>query len=32
MKERVDLLGGDIEINSSLGNGTDILITIPLDG
>ncbi len=32
MKERVALLDGDIEINSSLGNGTDILITIPLGG
>jgi signal transduction histidine kinase len=32
MKERVTLLGGDIEINSSLGNGTDILIIIPLGG
>lgn len=32
MNERVALLGGEIEINSSLGNGTDILITIPLAG
>jgi signal transduction histidine kinase len=30
MKERVALLDGDIEINSSKGFGTDILITIPL--
>jgi signal transduction histidine kinase len=30
MKERVALLGGEIEINSSKGFGTDILITIPL--
>ena len=32
MKERVALLGGDITINSSPGNGTDIKITIPLEG
>jgi signal transduction histidine kinase len=30
MRERVALLGGEIEINSSKGFGTDILITLPL--
>lgn len=30
MQERVALLGGKIEINSSPGNGTDMLIAIPL--
>jgi len=30
MKERVDLLSGTIEINSSPGKGTEIQITIPL--
>ncbi len=32
MKERVALLSGDIAINSSPGKGTEIIITIPLDG
>jgi signal transduction histidine kinase len=32
IKERVALLDGDIEINSSLGDGTEIFITIPLGG
>ena len=32
MKERVALLSGEIVINSSPGKGTDIQITIPLDG
>lgn len=32
MKERVALLGGKLNINSSPGKGTNIQITIPLDG
>ena len=30
LKERVELLGGDIKINSSLGKGTTIMVNLPL--
>ncbi len=32
MKERVQLLGGEMEINSRPGEGTQIIITVPLEG
>lgn len=32
MKERVDLLGGEVVIDSSPGQGTQVIITVPLEG
>lgn len=32
MKERAELLGGKVEIISSPGNGTQVIITVPLEG
>lgn len=32
MKERAELLGGEVEIISSPGNGTQVIITVPLEG
>ncbi len=32
MKERVQLLGGKMEVNSQPGQGTQIIITVPLEG
>jgi two-component system sensor histidine kinase DegS len=32
MKERVELLGGEVEIDSSPGQGTQVIITVPLEG
>lgn len=32
MKERVQLLGGEMEIDSQPGQGTQIIITVPLEG
>jgi signal transduction histidine kinase len=31
MQERVDLLGGHLEINTAKGSGTTISATVPLD-
>jgi signal transduction histidine kinase len=31
MKERAELIGGKVEINSSPGNGTELLLEINLD-
>ena len=30
MQERIELLGGDLEINSTPGNGTQIYIRVPI--
>jgi two-component system sensor histidine kinase DegS len=32
MKERVELLGGEVEIISAPGKGTQVIITVPLEG
>lgn len=32
MKERVELLGGEVEIISAPGKGTQVMITVPLEG
>jgi signal transduction histidine kinase len=32
MRERVAVLGGTLQIKSELGQGTEIIITVPLDG
>lgn len=32
MRERVELLGGEVQIQSSPGQGTQVIITVPLEG